>query len=216
MKLFTPLTAAFALALLPACAQEAAEQAGSDMEMAASDEMAMESMAQEPDCFVRGDLEGRLSSLESTSTSFGDVMVKVCYGAPLRRDPNNPEVTREIMGALVPYDAPWRMGANEATAIYLSAAASVGGVALDAGAYSIYATPTMGDWTVHINSVNERWGIPIGPEVTANDVGSFTVTPGMVGDAVDQLRYTFSDADGGADLVMEWEQTSISIPIRSN
>lgn len=211
MKLFTPLTAAFALALLlPACAQEAAEEAASDMEMAGSEEMAME-----PDCFVRGDLEGRLSSLESASTSFGDVMVKVCYGAPLRRDPNNPEVTREIMGALVPYDAPWRMGANEATAIYLSAGASVGGVALDAGAYSIYATPAMGDWTVHINSVNERWGIPIGPDVTANDVGSFSVTPGMVDEAVDQLRYTFVEAAGGADLVMEWEQTSISIPIRS-
>ena len=214
MKLFTPLTAAFALALLPACAQEAAEQGASDMETAASDEMAMESMAQEPDCFVRGDLEGRLSSLESASTSFGDVMVKVCYGAPLRRDPNNPEVTREIMGALVPYDAPWRMGANEATAIYLSAGASVGGVALDAGAYSLYATPTMGDWTVHINSVAERWGIAINDEVMANDVGSFTVTPGMLDEAVDQLRYTFSEAEGGADLVMEWEQTSISIPIR--
>lgn len=210
MKLFTPLTAAFALALLlPACVQEAAEEASSDMEMAESQEMAME-----PDCFVSGDLEGRLSSLESASTSFGDVMVKVCYGAPLRRDPNNPEVTREIMGALVPYDAPWRMGANEATAIYLSAAASVGGVALDAGAYSLYATPTMGDWTVHINSVAERWGIAINEEVMANDVGSFTVTPGMLDEAVDQLRYTFSEAEGGTDLVMEWEQTSISIPIR--
>ena len=211
MKLFTPLTAVFALLLLlPACAQEAAEEAASDMEMAESEDMAME-----PDCFVRGDLEGRLSSLESASTSFGDVMVKVCYGAPLRRDPNDPEVTREIMGALVPYDAPWRMGANEATAIYLSAGASVGGVALEAGAYSLYATPTMGDWTVHINSVNERWGIPIDPGVTANDVGSFTVTPGMVEEAVDQLRYSFMEAEGGADLVMEWEQTSISIPIRS-
>lgn len=211
MKLFTPLTAVFALLLLlPACAQEAAEEAASDMEMAESEEMAME-----PDCFVSGDLEGRLSSLESASTSFGDVMVKVCYGAPLRRDPNDPEVTREIMGALVPYDAPWRMGANEATAIYLSAGASVGGVALEAGAYSLYATPTMGDWTVHINSVNERWGIPIDPGVTANDVGSFMVTPGMVEEAVDQLRYSFMEAEGGADLVMEWEQTSISIPIRS-
>ena len=211
MKLFTPLTAAFALLLLlPACAQEAAEEPASDMEMAESEEMAME-----PDCYVSGDLEGRLSSLESASTSFGDVMVKVCYGAPLRRDPNDPEVTREIMGALVPYDAPWRMGANEATAIYLSAAASVGGVALDAGAYSLYATPTMGDWTVHINSVAERWGIAINEEVMANDVGSFTVTPGMLDEAVDQMRFSFAEAEGGTDLVMEWEQTSVSIPIRS-
>ncbi len=214
MKLLMPLTAVFALLLLPACAQEAAEEASSDMEMA-EEAMAMESMAQEPDCFLTGDPEGRLSSHESASTSFGDVMVKVCYGAPQRRDPNNPEMTREIMGALVPYDAPWRMGADEATAVYLSAAASVGGVALDAGAYSIYAVPAMGDWTVHINSVNERWGIPINDDVMANDVGSFPVTPGMLDEAVDQLRYSFVDAEGGADLVMEWEQTSISIPIRA-
>ena len=103
MKPFTPLTAIFALLLLlPACAQEAAEEASSDMEMAEG--------SMEPDCFVRGDTEGRLSSHESASTSFGDIMVKVCYGAPLRRDPNNPEVTREIMGALVPYDAPLAHG----------------------------------------------------------------------------------------------------------
>ena len=172
--------------------------------------------AQEPDCFVRGDLDGRLSSLESITTSVGDVMVKVCYGAPMRRDPNNPDVTREVMGALVPYGAPWRMGANEATAIYLSAGASVGGVDLDAGAYSLYATPAMGDWTVHINSVNERWGIPINADVTANDVGSFTVSPGATSGPVDQLRFTFESAGGGADLVMEWEETSIRVPIRSN
>ena len=209
MKSVTPLTAVFALLLLlPACAQDAAEEASSDMEMAEG--------SMEPDCFVRGDTEGRLSSHESVSTSFGDVMVKVCYGAPLRRDPNNPEMTREIMGALVPYDAPWRMGADEATAIYLSAAASVGGVALDAGAYSIYAVPAMGDWTIHVNSVNERWGIPINDDVMANDVGSFTATPGMMDEAVDQLRYSFAEAEGGADLVLEWEQTSISIPFRSN
>ena len=209
MKPFTPLTAIFALLLLlPACAQEAAEEASSDMEMAEG--------SMEPDCFVRGDTEGRLSSHESASTSFGDIMVKVCYGAPLRRDPNNPEVTREIMGALVPYAAPWRMGADEATAFYLSAPASVGGVALDAAAYSLYAVPTMGDWTIHINAVNERWGIPISPDVMAGDVGSFSVTPGMVDEAVDQLRYTFEDAEGGADLVLEWEQTSIRIPFRSN
>ena len=215
MKPFTPLTAVFALLLLlPACAQDAAEEAGT--EGMADSEMEMAEGSMEPDCFVRGDLEGRLSSLETASASFGDVMVKVCYGAPLRRDPNDAEVTREIMGALVPYDAPWRMGANEATAIYLSAPASVGGVALDAAAYSLYATPTMGDWTIHINSVNERWGIPINADVTANDVGSFTVAPGMVDEAVDQLRYTFEDADGGVDLVMEWEQTSVRIPFRAN
>ena len=52
--------------------------------------------------------------------------------------------------------------------------------------------------------------------MTANDVGSFTVTPGMLDEAVDQMRFSFAEADGGADLVMEWEQTSISIPIRSD
>ncbi len=202
MKPFTPLATLIALLVLSAPAMDAAEPPSPE--------------PQEPDCFVRGNPDGRASSLESASTSFGDVMVKICYGAPQRRDPNNPDVTREIMGALVPYGAPWRMGANEATALYLSADASVGGVDLDAGAYSVYATPAMGDWTVHVNSVHERWGIPINADVTANDVGSFAVTPGTTSEPVDRLRFAFESADGGADLVMEWEETSIRIPIRSN
>ncbi len=215
MKLFTSLTALALLPFLAACAADGAEDAAAEMEASAT-AMAMESMAQEPECFARGDLEGRPSALESTSASFGDVMVKVCYGAPQRRDPNNPETIREIMGALVPYDAPWRMGANEATALYLSAPASVGGVALEAGAYSLYAVPAMGEWTIHVNSVNERWGIPINADVMANDVGSFTVAPQMLDEAVDVLRFSFEESGGGVDLVMEWEQTGVTIPIRSS
>jgi len=45
------------------------------------------------------------------------------------------------MGDLVPYGEPWRAGANEATAIHLTAPARVGGVALEAGSYSLYTVP---------------------------------------------------------------------------
>src|SRR5688500_20140500 len=66
-------------------------------------------------CWVRGSPErvaARPSILDSVSVQLGTSTVKLCYGRPRKND-------RQIMGGLVPFGAPWRMGANEATVIHM-------------------------------------------------------------------------------------------------
>jgi len=75
------------------------------------------------------------------------------------------------MGRLVPYGAPWRLGADEATAIHLPASATIGGVSVEPGWYTLMAIPGEREWRIVVNSSTRRWGVPIDEAVRVADVG---------------------------------------------
>jgi len=187
--------------LLAACAGEEAmdEAASSEMDVAGGDELA---------CYIaRGSMaeaQERPSPLSQTEFAVGGNAGLLCYGAPSARG-------RDIMGGLLVYGQPERIGANEPTTIHLSGPATIGEVALEAGSYSIYAVAAEEEWEFFINSNWERWGIPIDAGVRAGDVGSFTATPETTDEMVETLTYRFeSMADGTmGDMVMEWENTRV-------
>lgn len=153
-------------------------------------------------CVVMGDPEGRQSPLQELSFAYDGGEGLLCYGAPSARE-------RVVMGELVPYGEVWRLGANEATALHLSAAATVGGVALEPGSYSLYATPGETEWTFHVNSEYDRWGIPIDEAVQSTEVGSFMATPSATAEMVEMM--TFEQVDGA--LRFSWENTQVDISI---
>ena len=72
---------------------------------------------------------------------------------------NRPGVkNRQIWGALVPYDAVWRTGANEATTIQFSEDVLINGEKLPKGLYSLHTIPGRENWTIIFNSVASQWG----------------------------------------------------------
>ena len=58
---------------------------------------------------------------------------------------------RKIFGDLVPYGEPWRVGANEATTFVINADVNVGGKAVPAGSYTLFALPTAGAWSLIVS-----------------------------------------------------------------
>ncbi|MGE0405577.1 MAG: DUF2911 domain-containing protein, partial [Candidatus Korobacteraceae bacterium] len=59
----------------------------------------------------------RVSPHEQVSLTFDDgKKVTIDYGRPKRQDPKTGQV-RKVFGGLVPYDRPWRAGADEATTL---------------------------------------------------------------------------------------------------
>ena len=164
-------------------------------------------------CFLaRGTFEAaqeRPSPIAFIDITVGGETATLCYGAPSAKG-------REIMGGLVPFGSPWRMGANEATAIHLPMPAEIGGVAVEAGSYSLYAVPGEGEWEIVVNGTAERWGIPINDEVQSADIGSFTRSSTATGGMVEQLTYRWeSHGEGMGHIVMEWENTRVDIPIHA-
>lgn len=158
--------------------------------------------SQEMSCSAGEGAESRPSPLKQLRFSYDGGEGLLCYGAPSARG-------RDVMGGLVPFGSPWRLGANEPTAIHLSAATSIGGADVDAGSYSLYAIPGESEWQFFLNSNLDRWGIPINAAVRSTEVASFTVPAGSTDDMVETLTFTASD---GA-LIMEWENTRVRIPI---
>ncbi len=173
-----------------------------------------DSAAQDPGaeygCWIRGeydDLELRASPFDSTSIELDDGVIKLCYSRPRMLD-------RPIMGRLVPFGEPWRMGADEATAIHVPAAATIAGVAVEPGWYTLYAVPGPEEWKIVVNSRTNRWGVPIDRDVREADVGTGMVSTYETPRTVDMMTSRFEPRGSAAtDLLLEWDRTGVRIPI---
>lgn len=193
-------------ALLSGCysGEDMGEAEAGDLEVAAGGEL---------DCYIaRGTFEetqDRPSPLRRTDFTIGGSRGLLCYGAPSARD-------RDVMGSLVPYGQPWRIGANESTSIHLSGPADIGGAQLQAGSYSIYAIPGDSEWRFLINSNWERWGIPIDGGVRSTEIAGFVATPQPIDNRIETLTYGWEPQPDGTmgHLFLEWENTRVSFPVR--
>ena len=171
-----------------------------------------DSSAQSTDraCWVRGSRDGlasRPSALDSTSVALGGREVKVCYGAPKKNG-------RQVAGGLIPFDKPWRIGANEATVIYMPVKGSIAGVAVQPGWYSLYTHAGPAEWKIVVNSSVQRWGVP---EQVPGDVGTGTVKVENPETAEEALRLRLaSTGANSADLVVHWDKTRVRIPVVLN
>jgi hypothetical protein len=118
---------------------------------------------------------------------------------------------RPIWGTLVPYDKPWRTGANEATTFTATDDITVAGKPLAAGTYSFFTIPANGEWNVIFSKQKDLWGsTDYDPKQDALRV---TVKP-EAADAVEWMRFTFENlSPSSADLVLRWEKLQISVPI---
>lgn len=153
------------------------------------------------------EVASRSSAHDSATLAMNGGTVKVCYGRPKMRG-------RAVMGKLVPYDAPWRLGADEATAIHVPFAARIAGVSVEPGWYSIYAIPQEKQWTIVVNSDAQRWGIPIDAKVRAKDVGTGAAAVEHAAKPVEALTISLhATSPTMATMSIEWADTRVSVPV---
>lgn len=121
---------------------------------------------------------------------------------------------REIWGGLVPYDKPWRTGANEPTTFTTSDEIQVGGKTLAAGSYSVFTVPAKGGpWKVVFSRQKDllQGKVPFDP---AQYVFELTATPETGLPNQEWLWLGFEDLTAnGANLVMRWEKARLAVPI---
>jgi len=161
-------------------------------------------------CWIRGsasEANTRPSPLDSASVALDGGTIKVCYSRPGRHG-------RPIMGQLVPYGMPWRLGANEATTIHVPFAARIAGTNVAAGWYSVYVIPEAKQWRVVVNSEAQRWGTPIDDTVRTKDVGSAVVPVERLDKPVESLTITLRrTSNTAATMDVEWENARVRIPV---
>ena len=119
---------------------------------------------------------------------------------------------RKIWNGLVPYDSPWRTGANENTTISFSTPVTIEGKMLPAGKYALYAIPAASQWTMIFSRFTGDWGVyNYDP---SEDVLRVTVTPQASADSVDRLVYTFDDMTNNSAIAsLRWEKLRVPMKI---
>jgi Protein of unknown function (DUF2911) len=113
---------------------------------------------------------------------------------------------RKVMGALVPFGEVWRTGANATTSIDFGANAKIEGQAVPKGKYGLYTIPGENEWVIIINK-DIKWGHY--DYTDKADVLRVKVKPSKTASFVE--KFTINIKDG--NVVMEWENTSVSFKI---
>jgi hypothetical protein len=155
-------------------------------------------------------VQGRKSPLDSLTFSVAGRPVKLCYGRPSSRG-------RVMLGSkAVPYGKLWRTGANEPTVFFTPVPLTVAGIEVPPGAYSLYTVPTAGQWEIIVNRSIEQWGEESNytPEVKAQELGRAKVGSERVAQPVETFTIRSERAGRGANLVLEWENTRVRIPVK--
>lgn len=142
------------------------------------------------------------SALGRAGLRYGDGgYVSVVFGRPFVRG-------RQVFGGLVGYGQAWAAGAHQATELWTTVPLVIGGTRVEAGAYSLLATPRPDRWTLHIN---RGLGSHLADEYDpAADLVTVDVTPETLDAPVEGLTWAFA-ADGSA-LTLAWDRVRVSLP----
>jgi hypothetical protein len=95
--------------------------------------------------------------------------------------------------SLVPYDKPWRLGANAATRLTTDVDLVLGGTTLPKGTYVLFTLPSRSGWKLIVQKDGPK------PEVTydaANDIASIALRGRTLAEPVESLTMTLIPATG--------------------
>lgn len=119
---------------------------------------------------------------------------------------------REIFGALVPFGAVWRTGANASTKISFSDPVRVEGKEIPAGKYALYTIPTKDEWTVILYKDLSLWGS--NKYKPSDDVARFTVKPETLSAPVETFTIDFDNLkEDSATMVLAWDRTRVPVKL---
>jgi DUF2911 family protein len=151
------------------------------------------------------DKSQRASPPAQASFAFADgKTITVDYSSPRMKG-------RKIYGELVPYGQVWRAGANEATTFVTTANLTVGGTAVPAGSYTLFAIPAADKWTLIISKKTGEWGTDYpGP---GEDLARVDMKVSKLPTPVENFTIAFDKSGDGCVMRLDWETTRASVAI---
>jgi hypothetical protein len=142
---------------------------------------------------------GQLSVRDTARATIGGAEVWVDYSRPLKRG-------RDIFGNVVPWNSPWRTGANAATQLNTSGDLVIGGATVPAGKYTLWTLPTPTGWLLIINKQTGQWGTEYHAE---QDLVRVDAKVDTLPAPVEQFVIAF---DPGK-ITFTWDRTQVTVPV---
>jgi hypothetical protein len=146
----------------------------------------------------------QLSVRDTMRATIGTATFTVEYSRPLARG-------RTLLGDVIPYDRVWRTGANAATHFTTSAAITMGGMEVPAGAYTLWTFPRADGVDLIVNKQTGQWGTGYG---RAHDLSRATMATEALEAPVEKFTISIVPIDARrGTLAMEWGPFRWSAPI---
>lgn len=146
----------------------------------------------------------RVSPQATVSQMVGTTKITIDYHRPGVKG-------RTIWGGLLPWDKPWRMGANEATTLTFSDPVKIGGKDVPAGTYSFFAIPGRDKWTLIINKDPKQWGA-FGYD-QAKDQVRVDVTP-VAAPHTEWMRFSIDPSSASSAVVnLNWDKVNVPMTV---
>jgi hypothetical protein len=149
------------------------------------------------------------SSFQTVTQAFGLGEIKIEYCRPGIKG-------RVIYGGLVPYNKPWRTGANASTKITIDEGIKINAVDIAKGTYALYTIPSATEWEI-ILSKDLTIGANVEDYKPTDEVMRFKATPKMMNDKLETFTIEINNvtpASCSIDLV--WDKTLVSIPVTTS
>jgi Protein of unknown function (DUF2911) len=150
----------------------------------------------------------RASPHETVSLDLGGDKITITYGRPYLKG-------RQVGEQVAPFNEVWRLGADEATKITVTARTKIGdSLELAPGSYALFAIPQPDKWTIIVNKVADQWGAFKYDQ--SQDLGRFDVKVTPPSSPVEQ--FTISMAKQGsntATLTFGWGKASVSTTLKA-
>jgi tetratricopeptide (TPR) repeat protein len=123
---------------------------------------------------------------------------------------------RAIFGALVPFDKPWRTGANQPTKIKTSAAIKFGDKEVPAGEYVLYTIPGADQWTVVLSRNLKAQNLA---DHKPDEEAARITTKPLLALAAPAETFTIGFEDlraNSAIFYLEWDKTRVPVKVTTN
>ncbi|WP_378180917.1 DUF2911 domain-containing protein [Aquimarina sp. SS2-1] len=148
-----------------------------------------------------------LSPISKTVQTVGFTEIEITYSRPSKRN-------RVVFGenGIIPYNEPWRTGANAATKISFSDDVKINETLVRKGEYSIITKPGKEQWEIKFYEyTSKNWN----SYVTNTPIASFTSKNIKQIDVLETfLIYIDQISLDSAELVFAWENSKVSLPIK--
>nr|WP_315253915.1 DUF2911 domain-containing protein [uncultured Flavobacterium sp.] len=142
------------------------------------------------------------SPAETVSGKIKDATITINYGSPSVRG-------RKIWGELVPFDAVWRAGANDATTFETDKDLIIEGSKLPAGKYSFFVIPNEKECVIIFNKEAKQWGAYKYDE--KKDQVRVKIAPKTKGiSSVEKLSYAINPNN----VILSWDTWNIGFKVK--
>lgn len=150
------------------------------------------------------DKSKRPSPPATATVDLGGTTLTIDYSSPRLKG-------RHVGGEIAPFGQVWRLGANEATTFVTTGNITLGGKAVPAGSYTIFAIPDKVKWTLIISKKTGEWGTDY--PGASNDLARIDMKVSTLPSSVENFTISFEKAGAGANLNCDWDTTRASVAI---